>query len=1704
MGGWTIFADTGSYNGQADSGEPSAVTEADGSYSLTGLAPGTYRVREVPQPGWFVTSPPTGYYDITISAGERHFNVDFGNREEETLPPEAQWDFGDAPYDPQQGYYYPTLLAQNGARHRIVSTGPWLGDASSNDPSLGKPDAEADGQPTIPPVGDDVTDKDDERCLEKKWIIVAGRSSHINVQVGGGGYLDAWMDFNGDGTWQDPDERISKDYVSPGLHAVAFATPADAVVGATFVRFRISTKGGLSPEGAAEDGEVEDHIVRIDELDWGDAPEPYPTKSDNNGAANRIDPKGKYILGSYIDAEVDGQPSQDALGDDEKDKADEDGVTIPSVLTRGQSFTISVSTPLAGYLGAWIDWNGDHVWDQTGSEQVISSSPLASSQTYLVTVPAGAKLGPTYARFRMQESLPLSPMGISTEYGEVEDYMVTIVEGVPAAGTGEIRGRKFNDLNGDGNGEGDPGLGGVTIFLDLNGNGTPDEGEPATTTGRDGAYSFTGLGPGMYAVDEVVPPESWQTYPTEGGDPAFWNVSVGIGETVDGIDFGNHRTATPVAQEYSSDLCFNVTMNVPGLGIIQAALSGPSKMHIYIGSAGQASDVNGNGFDEVITELTDLDLTGVDPTVGKVRMRLDPSRPSTGVIEEQVNNTPGLLDIPAVTQVGSGDSLIDLFFEIELTDLGICFRSEQAIELTSVIGQLPQAVSGHYSTTLAQSLPLYKAPCGDASWSLPVPAPTADASLRGLTSCSPATPKVESDWGDAPEGEEGQPIYPTTKAKNGAANRVGNQYLGAAVTADQDGQPDPDADADSGDDGVTFDTPLVPGSSAKVTLILASGKPPKPPTPKKPTVTSPKTVEVFVRGWIDFNRDGQWDNSTEKVVERSWTSAPGTCQFTFTVPPGTTLGITYARFRLQTGEFPSPAGVSAYVGEVEDYQIEIGSTGPYPPTATKYDYGDAPNDGVKHFYPDAWHELGGPCLGATPPDAEKGTQATPPGLGDDITGKDDDEDGLWWADLTVGWEGRVDMLSRVPPGTIEATMAIWIDFNGDGDWDKPGEEVAWWTFNKALPSQDMWTSLLWPVQVPNTAKAGPTYARLRIYDGKVTSVSPGGDGGPGEVEDHLVFIKPKPMFPVRALVSNGIIFGEKFNDLNRNGTFDLGELLLSGWTIWLDTDNDGQRDEWVQTDDTGLFMFTGLAPGTYTVGEDLKPGWTQTCPEGGTHSVTIEADQTEFPAISFGNQQAPPQPIGRIMGGKFDDLDGDGKRGSSEPGVANWPIWLDDNGDGRPERTTTTDDTGSFSFDGLGADTYKVGEETQGGWTQTLPGTPSTYIATIPNTPGIHVFLFDFGNQGGYDFGDAPDDEQYHYCTKLANNGARHRITARTYLGKGVDAKLDGQPYPPAGGDDGTGMMDEDGVTFDTLFQGKPCTAWVTPSVDGFIDAWVDFNIDGDWEETDEHIFASKAVVGGQLNSLIFAVPGTALTGLTYARFRFSLKGGLSYYGDAPDGEVEDYPVDIIAPKAQPPEGPTLRLPISDVKWSQPAVGIGQSGLAPVVAGWDEPADVPVIWFDCWDCPTQCHADADCDGKVDAKDLALLEMALGHTYPAQGYDACADFDKDLDVDMADLSIFWGNYGTFLPAAPGCPGKPVVKHVLADDWFCVDKRPVTDIHWWGSFLGWSQGDRPPEAPTAFHIGIWTDVREGPGNNIWPSGRHGLGEYLLVLDVEIRRV
>ncbi|MCB1613346.1 MAG: hypothetical protein KDI60_16565, partial [Xanthomonadales bacterium] len=143
------------------------------------------------------------------------------------------------------------------------------------------------------------------------------------------------------------------------------------------------------------------------------------------------------------------------------------------------------------------------------------------------------------------------------------------------------------------------------------------------------------------------------------------------------------------------------------------------------------------------------------------------------------------------------------------------------------------------------------------------------------------------------------------------------------------------------------------------------------------------------------------------------------------------------------------------------------------------------------------------------------------------------------------------------------------------------------------------------------------------------------------------------------------------------------------------------------------------------------------------------------------------------------------------------------------------------------------------------------------------------------------------------------------YLGACVDFETDGQPNAAATGDDlsagsdrvGLCLDDEDGVSFPgPIAACSNAAVTVTASALARLDAFVDFNADGDFGDPGEQIFAGQTLAAGA-NALSFAVPCNAAAAVTYSRFRLTRSGTpgvLGPTGDADSGEVEDYRVTVL------------------------------------------------------------------------------------------------------------------------------------------------------------------------------------------------------------------
>jgi hypothetical protein len=1255
---------------------------------------------------------------------------------------QQQLDYGDAP-DPS----YPTLAASNGARHQIIP-GMFLGNSV---------DGEIDGQPNASATGDDNDGNDDGDGVTFPQPLTPGGQAQIDVVASVTGRLDAWVDFDGNGTWA-PAEQILTGAIHPGggmQVSYSFTVPPAAMPGNTFARIRHSSGGGLLPNGPAPDGEVEDHMVTIqqeqpEQFDWGDAPDPtYPTLLANNGARHLI-VIGGPMLGNAIDAEPDGQPTNPADGDDNNIlypgvPDDEDGVLFPTALISSVPSTVQVSSATGGILQGWIDWNGDGDWADTG-EQVITNRAIPAGVTSVpITVPWGATGGPnglTYARFRISNQQWVGFAGSAPD-GEVEDYQVRLEalkwlqipeqgqEGVDVSNAAHTLADDFqctaSGLITD-----------IHLWGSFLGDNLPEEG-PGGLTFEISVWSDVPVGPGNPVPHSHPGQKLWQMKFNPGQYSAGQILNVVPGEWWH--DPGTQNWVPKADQNiYQFDFY-------------------PPKDEAFVQEEGT-----------IYWLAVKFSYTGPSQWTGKFGWKTTPSPWNDDACYQNPASPAGWTDM---------------------------------------IYQQPHP-------WWDEPNPLYRS-----------------VNLAFALSGEPRQEET-ADYGDAPDDPLNPNDYPTLAASNGASHLLGSQFhLGfpnIPPDGETDGQPTAPADGDDingavpdDEDGVTFQSWLIPGVSAAIKVDLVT----------------PAGIPGYLNGWIDYNRDGDWSDPGENfIIDQAYFGGP--TYIGFVVPSGVSPGATYARFRFTSQTLASLGlneGGQAPDGEVEDYRVDI----LHAPNGV--DFGDAPDapfptftirNGARHLIVPGYH------MGVTI-DAEPDGQPSPAANGDDITppAGPDDEDGVYFYPLIIGQQSAIDA-SVTGNGFIDA----WIDFNGNGSWLDPGEQIA-----SAVP---VITGLN---QITFSLPAGTvpisTYARVRFSS--AGGLAPSGAAQNGEVEDYWVNIQP-----VGAISYD---FGDAPDPLYPTLAASNGARHLIGGPLWLgtvvDPEPDGQPTANADGDDLNL----------------LYPG------------APDDEDGVLFAYALIGGKSSMMQVIASASG--FIDL------------------WIDWNGNGSWADLGDNVLSHYAVTPGPNYITIGVPAVTFTGSTKTRVRLssagylPPTGFAQDGEVEDHDVFLYE---EGGMDFGDAPNSSispSTNYETTMMDFGAAHFIDSVLFLGMLVDSEIDGQPSPGATGDDLAKLADEDGVTFASPWiSGVTAQAviMVNPAAPGPIydlDLWVDWNGDGSWAQPSDHVLAARPVMPGP-NPIVIQVPTGLSPKWSYARFRLTHPGsGVGHTGYVFGGEVEDYMIPI-------------------------------------------------------------------------------------------------------------------------------------------------------------------------------------------------------------------
>jgi PKD repeat protein len=1338
-----------------------------------------------------------------------------------------EMDFGDAP-DPT----YPTLLASNGARH-VIKPYFHLGSAI---------DAEPNGYPSSLSDGDDVhpaAAPNDEDGVTMSPFVAPGQSVPITVVASDSGILNAWLDFNINGSWADAGEHfIAAVPLYPGANALTLNVPATASLGLTYARFRFSSSRQLSFDGPASDGEVEDYAVEIvhgddgsvtvikeaipkddtpfqicqyfssgffnvlcgtlkdpsnnkltilnpgqldkvvesvtpgwvltaiditgdmdngsvvdlvngsvdvdydtgehivitfknrrpggDELfDFGDAPDPgYPTLLANNGARHVVTPN--LFLGSQIDAEPNGQPSSMATGDDQGllypgvpfPAGDEDGVLMPSIVSPGQSVPITVIASASGTLNAWFDFNGNGSWADAG-EHIIPAMPVvAGANNLAINVPASAKAGQSYARFRLSSDRSISFDGLAPD-GEVEDYAVGIQGG-----------------------EG----GNITIIKDA----TPKDNTPfwisvvygvmgGAAPYRDplsNTSTMTGGPVGTYHVGESVPP-GWNlmdivvTGDSDHGSAvdvanAKVDIDLDAGESIT-VVFKNNKSGEEELYDLGdapdgtnhSGLPIDAYPGVPGnyptvfdpaTGVPQGPLHRLPRADAWLGP-----NVSGETDADIMPDTDGL--TNIDPPNNAADRdgHDDGVRFPISLPQCQQSWFNYIITIPPGS-VGN-DRYVNVWFDWNRDgDWADAFQCEKNNDTPEWAVQNQLIPGGLGAGTHVFATPLFRVYHADGAIDKPIwmrisiadqVAPTpgdgrgpANGYLRGETEdyyffAEDTTGERIYDFGDAPD-DDAAPGYPTLHVNGGAYHDVVEGFhLGSLIDSEPNGQPTANAMGDDNndmddEDGVTFSTPLIPGQVASVQVVAST--------------------EGILNAWIDYNANKSWIDPNEHVlIDVALTSGNNT--LTFNVPATAAIGATFARFRFSRVQGIVSTGYGR-AGEVEDYLTEImrgGEGRPYK-----------------------WMQI--PLLNENPD-----MPYTP----------------CYW-----GWDVR-----SVYGGTFVAD-----------DWfcksPAPVTDIHWWG------SYAEWDSAFAPPIAPHAFHIG------------IWRDMPKGKDNDWSHPGELVWARTVP----RAMLNEHVV-GDDFHPdyMTKPDTCFQYDYFIP-------------EDEWFYQESDSTIYWLSISAVYEEEPDSYVWGWKTR--EHFFHDDAVYVYEPEQPTV--GDITIQTGPI-----------------------AERWDM---------------------------------------------------AYVL------GTTEYALEF------DFGDAPMER---YPTLFEHNGALHIYNPKVYLGEHIDTEKDGQPDHTCTGDDNDGLDDDDGVFIIAPTGGEKTTSVeIRASCPGFLNAWMDFNNNGSWADPDEQIFVDEPLPGGP-SILPIPVPDDAVPSPIFSRFRFSTEPGLSYVGIAIDGEVEDYYLDLVVDKVE-------------------------------------------------------------------------------------------------------------------------------------------------------------------------------------------------------------
>lgn len=1222
--------------------------------------------------------------------------------------------------------------------------------------------------------------------------------------------------------------------------------------------------------------------------DFGDAPNTFETTESQNGPVHVIQPN-KY-LGTGVDAELNGKPQATSgytgAGGDDNDPSnyekgtnptgDENGVTFITPMIPGHEACIKVVTTAfsgSNYLTGWIDFDGNGnfesidqlLWKSGGSttpDLLITNG--ATEANYCFDVPTDATFdgGETHSRFRLSCETGVQPTGRIIG-GEVEDYYEAFAK------IGNLVWRDY-EFEGDQDEPTYDGFNGVEVQLIWEGLdgilGNADDVTYSTTTSEideeNGKYCFFGAVPGDYTVRIPTIPAGFEPTQSdmtgdENNDSDGVSVDFTIAEDFNLPEGENGMTDNPTGHNYpdkQDNLQFDFGFIAFDYGDLPAGF--PTKdtdaetgAHhsiipcMYLGNAvdseedgayePNAGTVGVGGDDNTLSPFIEGTLTGTSDEDG---------------VEFITPLVPGAeAKIKVTAKAPAGGAVLNAWIDFNGDGDFINDPTEQVVftkTSTSLINSQDAAIAE--STAPVEYVFCFEVP--------------ADATFDGgETHVRIRLSKDGADYdGFAVGGEVEDYWIPFAK--------VGNYVW---YDANHNGlQDEPIVE---GHDGVTitltwagFDETLGTADDYEYTTVSATDE----------NGVKGKYCFLGLQGGENYSLEATVPNgfvTTKETTTGVDENDSNTPVIAFTMPDDVTnlpVG--------ENGTEDNPGQNHGYPDNQDNLEFDFG--------VVAFDFGDLPDEfksttakgGAYHVINKGMYL--GTCVDSDA-DAVTDTDAGFDNIGGDDeagsayfegTSTADDEDGFRLiSPMIPGKEACVEITSTMPIGT-DGIVNIFVDFNGDGDFENDPNESVYFTKVNNNPmgsntngtvtaGENVLTKFSFTVPADATFEGGETHVRVRLSPSGFLSYD--GEGIGGEVEDYYI-----PMAKVGSLAWLDYNDDGIQNEPDYAGYNGLKiELTAPGSDATLGTADDIIYDTFT-ADNTlgqkGTWDFCGLPEGDYQV--EIFPEGLYPAKEG----------------IGSEDQDSDPLVVPFTIGHTADGLYANENGMNEDPNGTSFP----------DDRNLLSIDFGFLAFDfGDIPDGFETFLETDG----------ARHIVKSELFMGTSV---DIESDAHTDF-----------------SGGEGRSTSGDNMDPGL--RTVGQKDPIKGDEDGirllTPMIPGDTALLEIRYN--------SPDDVAFLNAFIDFGgnekFAKDQKDAVEFLFTptehrkggalqrgSKIHLGKgsqmevttnpelphghDITCLIpFLVPedATFLGGDVHLRFRLSTEGELDYNGIAFDGEVEDY-----------------------------------------------------------------------------------------------------------------------------------------------------------------------------------------------------------------------